>query len=76
MDRFTGTPEELRDHVLLCGFTGDWAEIPYGHQFRSEGGALLCWYPKSGKLLYQGRKAEAEALRAAMADWGRRLQRR
>jgi hypothetical protein len=67
MDRFSGTLDQLRDLVLLSGFYGDWSEIPYGHLFIAEGGARLNWYTKSGKILYQGKKAEADALRDALA---------
>ena len=66
MDRFTGTLEQLRDRVLLSGFYGDWIEIPHGHTFISEGGARLSWYPGSGKVIYQGKKFEAEALKQAL----------
>ncbi len=68
MDRFSGTLEELRDRVLLSGFYGDWSEIPHGHVFVAEGGARLNWYPGSGKLLYQGKKQEADALKAALSS--------
>ena len=56
MEKFTGTLDELKGRVKVCGAEGDWTEIEYGHQFRCKDGARLNWYEKTGTIQYQGPK--------------------
>jgi len=66
--KFSGTLEELKSFVNEIGSRGVWNEPERGHQFRSQDGAILNWFPSTGTILYQGPKAAREALEGALAE--------
>jgi len=65
--KYTGTQEELAAHVLAAGFEGEWSQEGQKVVFRSEGGAVLNWWPNSKKktLQIQGDAADGARLRSS-----------
>lgn len=56
-----GTLEDLRTVIQGCGFTiSDEREQQSGHQLRTGEGAIINWYPSTGRVQVQG-KANAKA---------------
>lgn len=67
MEIFTGSLDALKSLVQSCNAVGEWTEIASAHQFRSQDGAILNWYPSRGRVVYQGNPDRSEALRAALS---------
>lgn len=70
MAEFKGTFEELQAELAKSGCTGKWSDIANGHQFKSDDGGILNWFPSTGKINFQGAagpKAKLQALLSALA---------
>ena len=53
--RFQGDYSKLRKYVSRVDSRGSWRDLKYGgKQYRTEKGAVLNWWEKSGKILFQG----------------------
>jgi predicted nucleotide-binding protein len=66
MSTFRGTFEQLQERVAATGRPGTWGEIARGKQFRTDDGAIMNWFPSTGKLQFQGPEAEREMLKSAL----------
>jgi len=53
MHKYLGNLDQLKFMVGALGFRGAWTEIPNGHQFRAENGAILNCF-SNGTLQFQG----------------------
>ena len=62
MADFKGTFEELQRFVSDIGCQGAWADIEFGKQFKTPDGGILNWYPKNGRVVFQGAVAARERL--------------
>ena len=67
MINLTGTLEQLVAKLKSLGVQGEWAEIAHGHQFTCTDGAKLNWFPKTGRLQYQGIKEAADKLKSVLS---------
>jgi hypothetical protein len=53
--KFRGDYTILRKYVSRVDSRGSWRDLKYGgKQYRTENGAVLNWWEKSGKILFQG----------------------
>jgi predicted nucleotide-binding protein len=51
-----GTLEDLKTIVASCGFTiSEVRDQEHGHQIRTAEGAIINWYPSTGRLVAQGK---------------------
>jgi len=61
---FTGSPKKLRKIIDRLDVDGVWEDIENGgEQYRCRDGAILNYWPKSGKLHFQGNKRTATRFR-------------
>lgn len=67
MKNFKGTFEELQAKVSATGRKGSWTDIANGKQFRCDDGAILNWFPNSGRITYQGAEAVRDKLQADLS---------
>jgi hypothetical protein len=52
---FRGDYAKLKKYVARVDPRGHWRDIKYGgFQYRTDSGAVLNWWKKSGKILFQG----------------------
>ena len=60
-----GNLDDLKTMIKGCGFTvSEVREQEHGHQLRTAEGAIVNWYPSTGKLVAQGKPA----IKAQFAD--------
>ncbi|MEF3366159.1 nucleotide-binding protein [Methylocystis sp. 9N] len=60
--KFHGELDELQQYVKFAGREGDWSDDGKGcHRFRSRSGDILNWWPKTGTVSCQGKRADALA---------------
>lgn len=64
--KFHGSLDELKAAVENTNLDGTWSEKDGKTEFRSKGGAILNWWPKTGTLQFQGNKTESERLEAGV----------
>jgi hypothetical protein len=58
--KFRGNYTILRKYVLRVDSRGRWRDLEYGgKQYRTDRGAVLNWWEKSGKILFQGHGSAA-----------------
>ncbi len=63
-----GTLDDLQMVIKGCGFTLlEIKEQEHGHQLRTNEGAIVNWYPSTGKVVIQGKKTVKDRLTDA---WG------
>lgn len=57
---FHGSLDRLKDVVVACGLAGEWTERPANglHCFRAGAGEVLNWWPRTGTLLFQGKRPD------------------
>lgn len=68
--KFTGTLEDLKTIVKGCGFAvSSVSDTEHGHQLRTEEGAIINWYPSTGKIQVQGKKEPKATFEAAWASY-------
>src|SRR4051794_33292228 len=60
-------PERLKQAIAAASCSGTWQEIEHGHQFRAKNGAILNYYPSTGRVVFQGPRAKANALQIKLA---------
>ena len=52
---FRGDGAKIRKYVARADARGQWRELKYGcNQYRTDDGAILNWWQKSGKITFQG----------------------
>lgn len=62
--RFNGNLIELKIKLKELIEAGEWKEInPNQHQFRTNNGAILNWYPSTGNINFQGKSTSIELLK-------------
>ncbi|WP_341962019.1 anti-phage dCTP deaminase [Pseudomonas sp. RC10] len=62
--RFNGNLIELKIKLKELIEAGEWKETnPNQHQFRTNNGAILNWYPSTGNINFQGKSASIELLK-------------
>jgi hypothetical protein len=70
MIEHNGTFNELIDRVEKLGFEADAESVrPIangGQQFRTTKGAVVCWWPSTGTVTFQGNVIEAKRIRNAL----------
>jgi|GEM_PF-6516908 len=44
----------LKAEIDSTWIDGCWKDIPYGHEFRTEDGGVMAFYPRRGNFLFQG----------------------
>jgi predicted nucleotide-binding protein len=54
MSKFLGHPDELKKVINNLGQRGSWQEVANGLRYKTIDGAVLNWYPSTGKILIQG----------------------
>jgi predicted nucleotide-binding protein len=67
---FKGTYDDLQTELAKAGCVGKWSDIANGHQFKAADGAILNWFPATGKINFQGGagpKAKLQNLLTALA---------
>lgn len=58
--RFRGSFKKLISCAARIDADGQWRPLKYGcQQYRTADGAVLNWWPKSGKITFQGHKTAA-----------------
>lgn len=65
-----GSLDDLQVIVKGCGF--EIAEVTkqeHGHQIKTSEGAIINWYPSTGKLVFQGKKVPKDRLLEAWATY-------
>ena len=63
-----GSLEDLLTIIKGCGFDiSETKEQEHGHQLKTSEGAIVNWYPSTGKIVFQGKKVPKERLAEA---WG------
>ena len=67
MKSFHGTFEELQTRVSATGRKGLWADIANGKQFRCDDGAILNWFPGTGRVQYQGSEVLRDKLQTDLS---------
>jgi hypothetical protein len=67
MKSFNGTFEELQTRVSATGRKGLWADIANGKQFRCDDGAILNWFPGTGRVQYQGSEVLRDKLQTDLS---------
>jgi hypothetical protein len=64
--RFRGDYSKLKKCVACVDSQGNWRELQHGaKQYRSDKGAVLNWWQRSGKILFQGHGAAASKFQQA-----------
>ncbi len=64
--RFRGDYAKLKKYVACVDSHGHWRDLKYnGLQYRSDSGAVLNWWRKSGKILFQGHGVAASKFEQA-----------
>ncbi len=64
--RFRGDYAKLKKYVACVDPHGNWRDLKYGgKQYHSDKGAVLNWWKKSGKILFQGDGVAASKLEQA-----------
>lgn len=67
--RFDGEYQELRNRLAQLDQAGIWKEVnPNQHQFRSNSGGILNWYPTTGNMTFQGKQLASEELSRVVGD--------
>ena len=74
--KFRGNYAKLKKYTSRVDARGRWRDLEYGcKQYRTDEGAVLCWWRKSGKIVFQGHGKAApkfeQAFRAIAAAEGR-----
>lgn len=65
-----GLLEDLETIIVGCGFSIEKVSgTENGHQIRTKEGAIVNWYPSTGKVLAQGKKEPKEQFEAAWAAY-------
>ena len=65
-----GSLEDLLTIIKGCGFDiSETKEHEHGHQLKTSEGAIVTWYPSTGKILLQGKKVPKELLAEAWAAY-------
>ena len=67
MNKYGGDFQELESLIAGLGYTGTWADVDNGKQFRCEDGAILNWFISTGTLQYQGPREVRDRLRDAIS---------
>ena len=67
MKSFNGAVEELQARVSATGRKGSWTDITNGKQFRCNDGAILNWFPSTGRVQYQGPEIMRDRLQADLS---------
>lgn len=68
--KHNGTLEDLRTIVKGCGFTvSASSETEHGYQLRTDEGAIINWYPSTGRLQVQGKKEPRDKFESAWASY-------
>lgn len=68
MDYFSDSLESLQALIVSRGLSGKWSDLHNGHSFRANDGAILNWYPNTGRIQYQGPAKQKEALKSILGD--------
>ena len=68
MNKFNGTFQELEALITSLGYTGTWADISNGKQFRCQDGAILNWFTRTRTVQYQGAQDVRDRLELAVSD--------
>ncbi len=64
--RFRGDYAKLKKYVGYVDPQGNWRDLKYGGmQYHSDKGAVLNWWKKSGKILFQGHGVAASKFEQA-----------
>ena len=68
--KYTGSYDDLKALILTGGFKGDWSHEGDKMVFRSHGGAVLNWWPKTKKktLHVQGDSSDATRMESLFGD--------
>ncbi|MDP9023776.1 MAG: nucleotide-binding protein [Candidatus Eremiobacteraeota bacterium] len=66
MQKWKGSYEDLQAIVEGTREPGEWRELPDKYEFRAQEGGILCWWPTTGTIAYQGPASARDALRAAV----------
>jgi len=65
-----GSLDDLKIIIAGCGFNvTDIIEQEHGHQIRTTEGAIINWYPSTGKIVIQGKKIPKERLLEAWSTY-------
>lgn len=58
--KYSGSLDELKAVVDACKMTGDWSENAKNrfHSFHAWTGEVLNWWPSTGTIQFQGKRAE------------------
>lgn len=64
---FHGEFDELKSALKRLGYEGDWSDTQNGKRFRATDGAIVTWYPSTGRLLCQGKPAVSSKLEGLLA---------
>ena len=67
MKSFNGAFEELQARVSATGRKGSWTDIPNGNRFRRNDGAILNWFPGTGRVPYQDPEIMRDKLQADLS---------
>lgn len=63
-----GSLDDLQTIITGCGFNvSEIKEHDHGQQVKTTEGAIVNWYPSTGKVLFQGKKVPKDRLEEA---WG------
>ena len=66
--RFSGTYEELQAKLHSLELRGEWSSLNENQkQFRHENGGIMNWYPSTGSIYFQGKRAGREVLEESVA---------
>jgi predicted nucleotide-binding protein len=68
MEYFSDSLESLQALIVSKGLSGKWSDLHNGHSFRANDGAILIWYPNTGRIQYQGPAKQKEALKSILGD--------
>jgi len=72
--RFNGSLKELQTLIADAGISGNWKEEGGEKQcFRSDDGAVVNWWPRTGTLQLQGRSDAKEAIEKLIGEQPKRV---
>jgi hypothetical protein len=69
--QFRGNYSNLQKYVARIDAEGRWRDLQHGgKQYRTRAGAILNWWPKSGKVILQGSGSAAQEFGDAFKETG------